>query len=342
MPADRRERPPLPLPLGSLGAPVYRAVVARRNRAFDAGKNVARAPIPVVSVGNLSVGGTGKTPMVMTIAGWLTDAGRKPGIAMRGYKKRAGERSDEEAEYADRLPGVPVIANPNRIAGLSALATDHARDCAILDDGFQHRFVARDLDIVLIDATRDPFADRCLPAGWLREPITSLARADAIVLTHAERAGREACDAMIAALREWGGAPALSAIAEHAWDGFEVGKSSEPIEWLDARPIVIAAGIGNPTALVRQADALGAQVREAIIKPDHHHWTAPDTQALIAAADKHGAHVLTTAKDWVKLRNAAPHEHHDRFVRPRLTMRLIAGGTLLREAVIRACSGRAE
>ncbi|MEZ6211709.1 MAG: tetraacyldisaccharide 4'-kinase [Phycisphaerales bacterium] len=178
----RNQRPPLPA-LGTPLEPLYRAAVNKRNRDFDNGRRIAKLPIPVVSVGNISVGGTGKTPMVRWIVNTLRDLGANPGIAMRGYGRKHAGVSDEQQEHADRMPDTPIAANPDRVAAIHTLIEQHRADCAVLDDGFQHRFAARDLDIVLIDATRSPFADRCLPAGWLREPVESLARAHAIVIT---------------------------------------------------------------------------------------------------------------------------------------------------------------
>ncbi len=174
--------------------------MARRNRRFDAGHGVVTLDRPVISVGNLSTGGTGKTPMTMRVVQWLREAGHAPAIAMRGY--RAGpEGSDEALLYQEAFAGMPIVAQANRIDGLLQLfaqeegdgeagsAPARARtDVVVLDDGFQHRQIARQFDLVLIDATRDPFADALLPAGWLREPAASLRRAHAVVLTHAESA----------------------------------------------------------------------------------------------------------------------------------------------------------
>lgn len=133
--------------MARLLTPLYLAELGRRNRRFDRGAGVTRFDVPVISVGNISVGGVGKTPMVMTIAGWLLESGRRPCIAMRGYKAGAGE-SDEAALYRERFGDVPVVAQPDRTAGLRALFAQErvgqasslpgpgARiDCIILDDG---------------------------------------------------------------------------------------------------------------------------------------------------------------------------------------------------------------
>jgi tetraacyldisaccharide 4'-kinase len=173
---------PLTLPLSW----AYRGVIAARNAKFDRGIGVHRLDRPVISVGNITTGGTGKTPMVAWIARLLIEHGCTPVIAMRGYKSQPGAMSDEEAEYRDLLPDVSVLANPDRIAALHEFLPTHPEvKCIILDDGFQHRQIHRDLDLVLIDASAETFRDRLLPAGNLREPLVNLKRADAVIVTHA-------------------------------------------------------------------------------------------------------------------------------------------------------------
>lgn len=299
---------PKPLVPGGLGlamARVYAAEVARRNRAFDAGRGVVRLDAPVISVGNLSVGGTGKTPMVMWVVQRLREMGRHPAIAMRGYGAKRGGMSDEQAEYSARVPGVPVVAQPDRVAGLREVRGRF--DCVVLDDGFQHRRVARDADIVLVDATRDVFADRCLPAGWLREPVSSLGRADAVVVTRCDLAGREAVGAMEARIRSH--APgALVARARHRWVGLEIDASAggsaatEGVEWLAGRPVVVACGIANPGAFAAQVEGCGARIAARVVLRDHARWTDEDIARVERAVRGSVDAVVVTMKDWVKLR----------------------------------------
>lgn len=301
MAADRRDRPPVPAWLGRPLEPVYRAVVARRNRAFDTGRRVFRPPVPVLSVGNLSVGGTGKTPMVMRLIEVLRAAGHTPMVAMRGYRARPGQPSDEQAEYLARFPGLAIVAQPDRAAGILAAlrAAPSSADCIILDDGFQHRFVARDLDIVLIDATRSPTTDRCLPAGWLREPIESLGRAQVAVLTHAESVGPAALNTLEAALL--GINPRLVvARASHAWTSLVSDAGALPVSWLSGKRIVVACGVGHPAPIFAQARAAGADVVHECAFPDHHRWAVADLRSLAARQPAADA-LLVTAKDWVKV-----------------------------------------
>ena len=256
---------PMPAVLGAkLGralAPVYGMVVTHRNRRFDAGVGVVRLDRPVISVGNLSVGGTGKTPMVRWVCERLIAASATPAIAMRGYKSAGGE-SDEAMEYADALPGVPVVAQPDRTAGLRALfATDagSAVNAVVLDDGFQHRRIARDLDIVLIDCSRSVAGARLLPAGWLREPMASLARAHAVVLTHAERASEaELTGARSVVAAHAPGVPI--AVCEHAGASLRVGEETHGVDWLLGKRVAVACAIGNPAAFVAGVREAGAEV----------------------------------------------------------------------------------
>lgn len=303
---------PLPAalsPVASALEPLYRWAVRRRNRGFDRGERVWRAPAPVVSVGNLSVGGTGKTPMVMFLARELLAQGRRPVIAMRGYAKRAGERSDEEAEYLAALEGVRVMADPDRSAAIAAHFDSGAKaDCVLLDDGFQHRFVARDVDIVLLDATRDPFEDRCLPAGWLREPVESLRRAHAIVLTRTDRATPARVRAMIDRVRSVVADGCVVATTSHRWVRVERRRPGEPPERMEpgdalrAARVHLVAGIGNPGAFAAQAKAMGALIASESRVPDHARHTHESVRAIVSDAQSHGARaVLTTTKDWVKI-----------------------------------------
>ncbi len=330
---DRRSKPPMRFGIGRALELIYRAVVARRNRRFDALRGVQRAPVPVICIGNLSVGGTGKTPFVMWLIGYLQTKGLTPGIAMRGYKAAPGAMSDEQAEYAARLPGVAVAADANRYNAVCALAAHNDIDIAVLDDGFQHRQLYRDLDIVLLDATRSVFTDRCLPAGWLREPVKSLSRAGLIVWTHSEAVTTETLEQLHAHAKQF--APNVPIVnAAHTWSALETAEGdSQPIDILRSATVAIACGIGNPTAFRSSIEAAGARVIETIIRPDHYAWSTSDLAELKHAATSAGM-LVTTDKDWVKLRRFAVQEHIAcPIVRPRIVMTLTQGHTELEAAI---------
>jgi tetraacyldisaccharide 4'-kinase len=280
---------------------VYGSVVAQRNRRFDRGRGIVKIDRPVISVGNITTGGVGKTPMVMWIARHLLSQHLKPVIAMRGYAARPGEQSDEEAEYRQRLPEVAVLANPDRVATLQAFLPKHPEvDCVILDDGFQHRQLHRDLDLVLIDATCETMRDRLLPEGNLREPLENLRRADAVVITHAE-----AVDERLAqdVWRFHGRAPL--AWSRHQWTQLLVHRSNgekkpEPVEWLRDKRVLMLVGIGNPKAMIEQVEAAGAKVAVNIPAADHERYDSSKLRMVQGLCDGNDAMVVTM-KDWVKL-----------------------------------------
>lgn len=328
-------------PLGSLASAIYGKVITARNAAFDGGRGVVHMDRPVISVGNLSVGGTGKTPMVVHVLGVLRDAGRKPCVAMRGY--RAGpDGSDEAALYRRVRAGVPIVARPDRVEGLIELFATHEGegvDTIVLDDGFQHRRLARQLDIVLLDATRSVFVDRLLPAGWLREPASALARAQAVVVTHAERVAARVVDEMLRHAREYSPV-ALLASARHEWLDLRVHHGSDaqvrPIEWLHSKRIVAACAIGNPDAFIAQArDAAGRELVASIVLRDHDPFGAPTIARIDNAADCADA-IVVTEKDWSKLSRVPPKSWPCPIAVPRLGLTFERGGGELAAAIIEA------
>ncbi|MGP1347794.1 MAG: tetraacyldisaccharide 4'-kinase [Phycisphaerales bacterium] len=335
--------PPLPGPIGRAIERLYLLEVRRRNRHYDRGAGVVSVGVPVISVGNLSVGGTGKTPMVRTVVGWLRDAGHRPAIAMRGYRAHRGV-SDEAAEYERELPGVPIAIGADRVASIERVRGRNGRDafdCVVLDDGFQHRRVGRARDIVLLDATRFSLDERCLPAGWLREPVASLGRASLVVITRADRArGERGWSALRDALRQrFPGLPV--AACEHRWDGLtlapeDASQRDVEVGWLRGRGVVIACGIGNPGALVGQVIACGGLVVEVVARGDHHGWSASDARSLSGLLERAGddAALLTTGKDWVKLRDVVDGRTRQRVVVPKLSLRFIEGEQEARAMII--------
>lgn len=343
-PHDRPSPAPrlIPMPILRSLSGLYSHVLARKNRAFDAGWRVITLDRPVVSVGNLSVGGTGKTPMVRWIVQQLIDAGRSPCIAMRGYARRGTAMSDEEALYASALPGLPVVAEPDRTNGLLRLFASPdgaAIDCVVMDDGFQHRQLARQLDLVLIDASRDPFADAPLPAGWLREPVANLARADAIVITHAEMIDGGALDELCERVRAQTGHEPI-AITQHAWVHLHMNDGSdertEPVAWLAGKRVIASCAIGNPGGFLHQVQQSADGVGQLVLG-DHDAFGPRRIGQLIDLAKKHRADaIIVTEKDWTKLARVRPDAWPCPIVRPELALRFDRGETELRDLVIAA------
>jgi len=277
----------------------YRWVIRLRNAAFDRGWRPTHDPgIPVVSVGNLTVGGTGKTPLTAWTARTLADAGRRAAVVLRGYG------DDETREHAELNPDVPVFPAPRRIEGATA-AREAGCDVVVLDDGFQHRMLARQLDLVLIAAEQWTPRPRLIPAGRWREAPDALARADAVIVTR-KTASDAVVDTCIAGIRRQ--VPhmpvALAAIRPGALIPVGGGEP-RPLEDLAGSAVLAAAGLADPAPFFGQLRAAGLSTEE-IAFPDHHPYAAADAERLLARAT--GRPLLITRKDAVKLRPLLPRE----------------------------------
>lgn len=279
----------------SLASGPYRLAVWWRNRQYDRGRRAThRATVPVVSIGNLSLGGTGKTPCVEYVARFYRDLGLQVAILSRGYGVDAGP-NDEALVLEENLPDVPHLQGADRVS-LAAMAVEELEaELLVLDDGFQHRRLHRDLDIALIDATCPPHRDRLFPRGTLREPASSLKRASAILLTRCDQIDA----AHVNATREWIAArfPGVPVATTEHRPMVEAGS-------LSGQAVGAFCGIGNPTAFRRTLQALGANVIAFRTFPDHHPYTREDVDELRSWASRlpADAQIATTQKDWVKLR----------------------------------------
>lgn len=294
--------------------PFYAGVMALRNVAYDHGwKKSFPLPVPAISVGNLTTGGTGKTPVVRWLTERLRDAGYAPAILMRGYRTGECEVSDEQLMLEDQLHRskgrrVIVHAEADRVAGARHVAKYDEVDVFVLDDAFQHRRAQRDFDLVLVNAI-EPFGfGHVLPRGLLREPIGGIRRADAIVLTRADQVSLDQLAAIERQIRAHHcGAPVYR--ARHALVAVLEGPDSLPVEVLRTRPFYAFAGIGTPHALQKQLEGFGESCRGWHWFPDHHDFRYADLEQVAQAAQQQGAEaLLTTEKDWPKLRRMKLHE----------------------------------
>jgi tetraacyldisaccharide 4'-kinase len=280
----------------------YGIGVRARNALYNHGwKRVSRSSVPVVSIGNLTLGGTGKTPCVEYVGRFFSDRDVRATILSRGYGSEAG-RNDEAMVLEENLPDVPHLQGADRVSLANLAVEELEAELLILDDGFQHRRLYRNLEVVLIDATRPPNRDYLFPRGTLREPASGLKRADAIVLTRCDQVTVEE----VKAIRNWlsqryPGKPV--AITRHRPVGL-IGDVMEPLEGLKTGPVAGFCGIGNPNAFCRTLESLGANVIDFRAFPDHHAYTRDDVDELIHWANglPHDATIATTQKDWVKLR----------------------------------------
>lgn len=339
--ASSSPKGPVPAVLGRVVEPLYRFEIGRRNRAYDRGRGVTTLDRPVISVGNLSVGGTGKTPTVRLILRWLQEAGRRPCVAMRGYKSTPSTESDEAAAHRRAFPTMPIVAQPDRIAGLRALFETQVGqevDVVVLDDGFQHRKLARDLDLVLIDVSRDPFGDRLLPAGWLREPVSSLRRASAVILTHVELAPLETLERVSSLVEQVHGQPPIAS-TRHEWDELDVlddaGLLVRPVSSLRGKRAMAVCAIGNPRGFLAAArEAVGDGTLAEIALPDHDPFKPAVIERIIEQARENEVQVLiTTDKDWSKLAEVAEDRWPCQIARPRLRLGFADGEEALRGLV---------
>jgi tetraacyldisaccharide 4'-kinase len=285
----------------------YRWVVRTRNRRYDRGAaDIHRAAVPVVSVGNLTVGGTGKTPMVEWIARHLRQQDVRVAILSRGYGAEQGGLNDEALELELALPDVPHLQNPDRVASSAIAIEELATQLLLLDDGFQHRRLARDLDIVLLDAS-EPFGfDHVLPRGTLREPVEGLRRAGVVVLSRANMIGPEQRDAIRRRALEMSPQAAWCEVEHRPAALVDSRGETFPIELLAGKPVAAICGIGNPAGFHHTLDVLGANVAAWREFSDHHNYTREDVEAICSLARESGAALIVcTRKDLVKLRVAA-------------------------------------
>jgi len=324
----------LRLLLGVAAAGYSIAVRARNFLYSKEWLKVHRADAAVISVGNITVGGTGKTPLVIWLCKEIISDSRfqisnpQCAILTRGYKtrrascvmRRPGDslqsaknkhntqyairntEIDEPAILIESCPGVKVIVNPDRVAGAAEAVGKFGANTLIMDDGFQHRRLARDLDIVTIDATQPFGYGKMLPAGLLREPVASLKRVDAVVITR--------CDQIIETKlsqieKELGTINPNMIIARsiHAPTFVKSADNKEiSLEQLKDKKIFAFCGIGNPDAFLNTIKTIGSELVGSKVYNDHHHYTDDCLADIYEQAGGLKADlILTTQKDWTKI-----------------------------------------
>ena len=264
---------------------------------------VQSLPVPVICVGNLTVGGTGKTPVVMWIVEELRRLGKRPGVLARGYGRQPGDMlNDEGRMLAAAIPDLPQVQDPDRFAGGRELIETHGVDLIVMDDGFQHRRLARDLDLVCIDAESPFGGGACLPAGFLREPAIGLARAGAVVLTRYDRLDAAAAEPLGRLVRSL--APNATVYkATHSPLELVDRPSGEtrPPDDLAGRAVFLLSAIGQPDHFETTVRRLGADIKGHRSFIDHHVFTAAELEAVAAQASAAAAVLVTTEKDEARL-----------------------------------------
>jgi tetraacyldisaccharide 4'-kinase len=286
----------------------YWLVVRLRNIFYDRGLFKARrAGAAVISIGNITAGGAGKTPLVIWLCNRLSRS-HECAILTRGYKTPAGDGLrhrqgpllDEPAILAESCPDAKVVVNPDRVAG-AAEAVGFGAEVLIMDDGFQHRRLARDLDIVAIDATMPFGFGKMLPAGLLREPIAALKRADAVVITRSDQVADAELAKIEKTIRHIKANIAIARSIHAPLCAIDSDANEISIEKLKGKKIFAFCGIGNPDTFFNTITNLGANILGSRIFDDHHHYTDSCLAEISKQAERVGAELaMTTQKDWTK------------------------------------------
>jgi tetraacyldisaccharide 4'-kinase len=303
---------------------IYGGILTLRNIAYDRGwKTSHSVGIPVISIGNITVGGTGKTPMAEFLLAKLLDMGLQPGYLSRGYGRKtkgfalvetvdgSAERYGDEAfQVANKFPEVPVAVCEDRVAGAEKLLSIRPIDILVLDDAFQHRRIRRDLDLVMVDVSRLPTRDFLLPAGRLREPLRGLRRADALLLT--KFADQAAADAAIDSLHSRFQSAAIAKVnmvSRGLRPFFPRQRPSIPLSELKGVSVCAFSGLGNNQHFRQTLLDLGIELQAFTAFPDHHCYSLAELEKLLkgfeAQTEIKGklapALILTSEKDYFRI-----------------------------------------
>lgn len=283
----------------------YQLAVVCRNKAYQLGWIAThRADVPVISIGNLTAGGTGKTPACASIAKWLRNRDVRVAILSRGYGALADGLNDEARELENLLPDVPHLQASNRVETAQVAVDELEMEVLLLDDGFQHRRLARDLDIVLLDAT-NPFGwEYLLPRGLLREPLKGLRRADLVIVTRADQVSNQELANLRTKVQRFNPKAGWveSIHAPIRWRN--ASGQTLPLNSLVGQPAMAVSGIGNPNAFLKTVEDLGVPVVQQVSFPDHHPYSPMDVQGILQRVSQSSVppqNIVCTGKDLAKL-----------------------------------------
>jgi tetraacyldisaccharide 4'-kinase len=293
---------------------LYSGLLALRNAAYKMkllkSQQLSR---PVISVGNITLGGVGKTPLVENIVQMIQTLNKRPAILMRGYMPRGSAQiaSDEARMLEERLPKIPVLVGSNRVESAKNVLSQRPVDIFILDDGYQHLKLKRDCNVLVIDTT-NPFGNRWLiPRGILREHLSSIQRADLIVLSKADL-GRAHLESIKTEIRKHSSAPILETIhTPHHWVNLKTQEVLNTSHKFSTKAVVLSA-LGNPHAYEMMLKRMGVEVVKAFRFLDHHSYTSADIHEVNTFCHRENIkYVLTTHKDSVKLKTLLPLFHEE-------------------------------
>ena len=275
-----------------------------RNRRYDRGHaETHRVDVPVISIGNLTLGGTGKTPLVEWIARYFRQRGVRVSIVSRGYAAGKEGPNDEALELQLALPDVPHLQNTNRVEAAQTAIEELNTELILLDDGFQHRRLERDLDIVLLDAT-EPFGfEHVFPRGTLREPLAGLARADVVVLSRADMLSSDARQTVRERVNRLAPRAVWCELQHAPRELVNARGESSGLDSIAGKRVAACCGIGNPAGFRHTLESLNAKRIAWREFADHHAYTREDIESLAQWAAGAEA-ILCTRKDLVKLQVA--------------------------------------
>jgi tetraacyldisaccharide 4'-kinase len=270
-----------------------------------------RGNAKVVSVGNLSVGGTGKTPFVIYLARMFSKRGKKVAVVSRGYGRNSRERIidlqrsspqvdvGEEPSLMSLKTGLPIIVAKDKREGIDYSIEKYSPDIVILDDGFQSFSVERDIDIVLLDATDDPRDMFLLPAGRYREPFGSISRADIVVITKCKQTSRENVKRIVRRVRKYLPTSPLFSSSHVPVGFFEVAQKKKiPLSEIKKRRILSVSSLAKNHSFVSTLNGLGVNVVHSLFFPDHHRYSAREISLMNRLISSHSiGTIVTTEKD---------------------------------------------
>lgn len=280
--------------------------------------------VPVISVGNLTTGGTGKTPVIIHLARYLTGRGQRVVVLSRGYgasrrmdygRVTGPECGDEAWLIQQEVPEAAIIVGPNRARNAERAIADHRPDVILLDDGFQHIRLARTLNVLLVDGRLLFGNGHLLPLGPLREPLAAIRRADVVLVT--KTVSSAAIEAVERAAKNHAENKAIAVVpAPFSPAGLFAAATGEAVAAarLNRDLTHVVSGIARPRQLLNDLRDFGLRVDETTLLDDHHAYTGTDVRRLLEAAGNQPVHFITTSKDWVKLAPLLSAEDQQRFL----------------------------
>ena len=289
----------------------YLAVLNTRNTLYKKGiVRSSRLPVKVISIGNITTGGTGKTPLVEFSVKYIIESGRKVAVLSRGYggdnssQEGDGMVNDECLTLIENLQDIPVLAGRDRVKSGEKAINDFGVDCVVLDDGFQHLRLKRDLDVVVIDALNPFGGENLIPRGSLREPLQNLERADLFIISHCDQGNEQTIRSIYKKLDQINHSASVCESIHRPvhFDTIADGSILE-LEWLKGKRVYALSAIGNPESFSNTLKGLGADLIKHRVFQDHHVYTEEEIEDVISAAQLLGADaIVVTQKDIVKIR----------------------------------------